>query len=355
MKLRKNLLFLLIAILVVGGGAYIIYGNQEETKRQTEIIAGGKTAIPVNIVLADYQSIPNEYSSNGTLAPLQEMMLSSEMAGTITRVLVKEGDYVRAGQTVATIKKDVLEVDHSNAQANYQNAVTTNQRYENAFKTGGITKQQLDQSRLQLQNAKNMLRQANIRVGDSNVKTMISGIINQRSVEPGAVVAPGTPLFQIVNVAKLKLQVTVNESRVATLKLGDPVKVTMSVYPDKVFYGKVTFIAPLGDAALNFPVEVTIENNPTHDLKAGMYGTATFGDHTEHSYLIVPKEAFVDGISNQQVFVVQKDQTVKLTKVVTGQIFGDKVQIISGLQPGTTVVTSGQINLANGSKISVIK
>ncbi len=75
----------------------------------------------------------------------------------------------------------------------------------------------------------------------------------------------------------------------------------------------------------------------------------------QHAYMTLPKNAFVDGVSNNKVFVVQKDNTVKLTKVVGGRIFGDKIEIISGLNEGDRVVTSGQINLTDGTKISVIK
>lgn len=358
MKIVKTLIYVLIAAGLLVGGAYIINKNQKETNRQTAIIAGNAAVVPVNIVLADYEHMSADYVSNGTFAPLQQMNLASEMSGKVTRVLVKEGDFVRAGQTVATVKKDALEVDRSTAEAAYQNAIVDNQRFENAFKTGGVTKQQLDQSRLQLKNAKNALAQTNIRVGDANVRTLVSGYINKKMVEPGAVVSPGTPLFEIVNTSKLKLQVAVNEAEVANLKLGDQINIKVSVYPDKDFVGNISFIAPLADASLNFPVEITVTNNPNNELRAGMYGTAIFSNiesGNQHAYLVLPKDAFVDGVSNNKVFVVQPDQTVKMVPVVSGKIFGDKVEIISGINKGDKIVTSGQINLSNGTKITVIK
>ncbi|MBS1570926.1 MAG: efflux RND transporter periplasmic adaptor subunit, partial [Bacteroidetes bacterium] len=326
MKIVKTLMYLLIAAGLLGGGAYIINKNQKETARQTAIIASTNAEVPVNIVVADFQTMSSDYLSNGTFAPLQQMNLASEMSGKVTRVLVKEGDFVRAGQTLATVKKDALEVDRSTATAAYQNAIVDNQRFENAYKTGGVTKQQLDQSRLQLQNAKNAVQQSNIRVGDANVKTLVSGYINKKTVEPGAVVSPGTPLFEIVNTSKLKLQVTVNEAEVANLKKGDIVKINVSVYPDKEFAGRISFIAPLADASLNFPIEIMVENNPNNDLRAGMYGTAVFSakeSGTGHNLMTIPKDAFVEGVSSNKVFVVQPDNTVKMVSVVSGKIFGD--------------------------------
>ena len=150
------------------------------------------------------------------------------------------------------------------------------QRYENAFKTGGVTQQQLDQAKLALENAEARVAQARIRVGDANIKSSINGIVNKRYIEPGAVVTPGTQLFELVDVSKLKLNIAVNETQVANLKIGDKVDVKASVFPDKNFAGTVTFIAPKADNSLNFPVEIEIAGNPGNQLKAGMYGTAIF-------------------------------------------------------------------------------
>ncbi|NAW50894.1 efflux RND transporter periplasmic adaptor subunit [Elizabethkingia argentiflava] len=358
MKIGKTILYMLIAAGLLGGGAYIINQNQKKTHQKTAIIASRNASVPVNITTVDFEHLNIDYSSNGIFAPWQSLSLSSEISGRIVRVLAKEGDFVRVGQTLATIKKEALEVDYSNASATYQNAVADNQRYENAYKTGGVTKQQLDQSRLQLKNAKNALEQAHIKVGDTNVKASISGYINKKYIEPGSMVSPGASLFDIVNVSQLKLQVSVNEREVSTLKIGDQVKVKASVYPDKDFYGRVSFIAPLANSSLNFPVEISVDNNANHLLRAGMYGTAVFSRKdtgVQHAYMVIPKDAFVNGVSSNKVFVVQKDNSVKLTSVVSGRVFGDKIEIISGLNSGDRVVISGQINLNDGTLVSIIK
>ncbi|MGS0747093.1 efflux RND transporter periplasmic adaptor subunit [Halpernia sp. GG3] len=221
-------------------------------------------------------------------------------------------------------------MDNSTARATYQNAIVDNQRYENAFKTGGVTKQQVDNSRLQLKNSKAQLEQSNIRVGDTNVKATINGVVNKRFIEPGSVVSPGTKMFDIVNVSSLKLKVTVNESQVANLKLGETIDVKASVFPEETFQGKISFIAPLADASLSFPVEIQIANNSQNKLRAGMYGTAIFSSKDKgvsHAMLVAPKEAFVDGVSSGQVFVINRDNSVTLTKVTTGIIFVTKLKL----------------------------
>ncbi|SFH87030.1 efflux RND transporter periplasmic adaptor subunit [Halpernia frigidisoli] len=358
MKKARPFIYGAIAIILVIAGAFTLKRNKEKNQEQTAIVAQTNSAIIVNSAVVKYEHISTDYSSNGTFAPFQELTFPSEISGRIVRVFVDEGSYVRIGQTLATIKKDQLEVDNSTARATYQNAIIDNQRYENAFKTGGVTKQQVDNSRLQLKNSKAQLEQSNIRVGDTNVKATINGVVNKRFIEPGSVVAPGTQMFDIVNVSSLKLKVTVNETQVANLHLGDEIEVKASVFPEETFSGRITFIAPLADASLSFPVEIQIDNNSQNKLRAGMYGTAVFSSKDKgisHAILIVPKEAFVDGVSSGQVFVINKDSSVTLTKVTTGRIFGDQIEIISGLKPDQNVVTTGQINLTNGAKVQVAK
>jgi RND family efflux transporter MFP subunit len=296
-----------------------------------------------------------DLSANGNFAPVQQLNFAAENSGRVTQVLVDEGAYVRKGQTLAVIKTDVLNIDLETAQASYQNAQKEKQRYENAFQTGGVTQQQLDQAILSLQNAEARVAQARIRVSDANIKSSINGIVNKRYIEPGAVVNPGSQLFELVDVTRLKLAVTVNETQVAHLKTGDKVTVKASVFPDKTYTGTVSFVAPKADASLNFPVEIEVASNPGNLLKAGMFGTAIFSLPHTAPVILIPRSAFVGSVSGNQVFVVENGTTARSRNVISGRVLGDKVEILQGLNEGETIITSGQINLADGSRITAIK
>ena len=353
--MKKTLIYIVIAAVLVGLAAYKISSNKSKQEAEVAEVAKEVDKINVNVVTVQYESINTDYIANGTFLPKQEMNQSSEISGRIVSVLVKEGTRVGAGQTLATIKRDAIDVDVSQAQNNLQNAIIDNQRYENAFKTGGVTKQQLDNSRLQLKNAQAAVRAQSVRVNNAAVRAGISGTINKRMVEPGAVVSPGTPMFEIVNINSLKLSVLVDESQVGKIQLGQQVAINVNVLPEDSFSGRITFIAPKSDASLNFPVEIEVQNRG--NLKAGMYATAIFqtnnGAETQNM-LTVPATAFVNGVSSGQIFVAQNG-VAKLIKVTPGKVYGDKVQILNGLKNGDQVITSGQINLDNGSKINIIK
>ncbi|GEN72715.1 MULTISPECIES: efflux RND transporter periplasmic adaptor subunit [Chryseobacterium] len=353
--MKKTLIYIIVAAVLIGLAAYKIADNKKKQETEVKEVAKQVDKINVNVVTVARENIDTDYTANGTFIPKQEMNQSSEIAGRIVSVLVKEGSRVSAGQTLAVIKKDAIEVDVSQAQNNLQNAIIDNQRYENAFKTGGVTKQQVDNSRLQLKNAQAAVRAQGVRVNDTSIRAGISGTINKKMVEPGTVVSVGTSMFEIVNINSLKLSVLVDESQVGRIQLGQEVPINVNVLPGESFSGRITFIAPKSDASLNFPVEIEVQNRG--NLKAGMYATALFktnhGAETQNM-LTVPAEAFVNGVSSGQLFIVSNG-TAKLIKVQTGKVYGDKVQILSGLNGGEQVVTSGQINLDNGSKINIVK
>jgi RND family efflux transporter MFP subunit len=354
--MKKSLIYIVIALLFAGFAAYKIVDNKKQQTAKVQEVAKQVDKINVNVETVKFDHIDTDYTSNGTFLPKAETNLSSEISGKVVSVLVKEGSRVGAGQVVATIKKDAIEVDMSQAQNNLQNAIIDNQRYENAFKTGGVTKQQLDNSRLQLKNAQAAVRAQGVRVNNAAVRAGISGTVNKRMVEPGAVVSPGTPMFEIVNINTLKLSVLVDESQISKLQIGQVVPISVNVYPEDSYSGKITFIAPKSDASLNFPVEIEVSNNGK--LKAGMYATAVFKTNngaSSQSLLTVPVEAFVNGVTSGQLFIVDNNGTAKMIKVQIGKVFGNRVHVISGLKGGEQVITSGQINLDNGSKINIVK
>lgn len=354
----KKILRILLAVVIIGGSmmliASVLKKNKEKAEEKTAVVAQTNATVSVRASEVVKTSPELDVIANGNFAPSQELSFSAEKAGRVVNVLVKEGSNVSKGQVLATIRVDQLNVDLSSAEAAYQTAVTDFDRYTNAFKTGGVTQQQLDQAKLQLSNAKARLEASRINLGDASIRASINGIVNAKYIEPGSVVAAGTKLFDIVNVSTLKLMVTVNEAQVANLKTGKQVKVRASVFPGKEFTGAITFIAPKADASLNFPVEITIANNPGQQLKAGMYGTAVFDFPDQKATIIVPRSAFVGSVSSGEVFVADNG-VAKLKKVTAGRIFGDKVEVIDGLQEAEQVIISGQINLADGTRITVIK
>jgi membrane fusion protein (multidrug efflux system) len=354
----KKIIIAVLVIVAIGAGiALILTNNKKKNAEKTAFIAEGGGAVAVRVATVEKKTVDQDYSANGNFIPKQELNFLSENAGRVSAIYVDEGAKVTKGQTLAKIDAEIINTDRETAQATYQNAQRDQARYQSSFETGGVTQQQLDQAKLATQNAKLRLQASQRKVSDANIKSPINGIINKRYIEVGAFVnTQGTQLFEIVDVSKLKLKVNVNESQVANLKIGDQIDIRSSVFPNDKFSGKVTFIAAKADATLNFPVEIEVDNSNKNTLKAGMYGTAIFRAPKQDPSILIPRTSFVGSVSSNQVFVLDKtNNTSKLRKVVAGRILGENVEILDGLKEGESVITSGQINLAEGTAVSIVK
>ena len=242
--MKKSILTIVLIVATLGIIAYVLTNNKKENEAKTAIVAEKNASISVKVATVKTEEVSLDFVANGNFAPLQELSFSAEKPGRVVRVLVDEGDRVRIGQTLAIVRSEQITADLQTAQASYQNALTDYSRFENAFKTGGVTKQQLDQAKLSLVTSKSRLQQAKVNIGDTNIKATINGIVNKKYVEPGSVLGAGTQLFDIVNVSKLKLKVNVNENQVAGLKVGNSITVKASVYPDATFSGKIYIHRP---------------------------------------------------------------------------------------------------------------
>jgi len=353
-KKGKNLLIVtLVVVLSITLIAFVLRHNKKVNQEKIAIASQTVESVYVETFNVKSKPLTLNYVANGVFLANQQLDFSSEIAGRIVDILVKEGDFVKEGQLLATIKSDKLSVELENAQDIYNKALKDKERFENSFKNGGVSQQQLDQATLALENASAQLEQAKIRYNDTKIKASITGYVNKRYIEPGTYSSPGTPLFELVDVSKLKLKVAVNETQVTNIKIGDKVKVKASIFPDKEFMGKVSFVAYKADQSLNFPIEVEVENNVTMNLKAGMYGSVEFNYQDENKKLIIPRNAFVGSVNNNKVFVIENGHA-KMKDVISGRILGNEVEVIKGLNENDVVVTTGQINLTEGTKVTVL-
>ena len=355
--MKRVITIILVIAVALAAIVLVLKNNKKKNDAKTEYIAKGGGAVAVRIATVEKKTVDLDFNANGNFAANQELNFLSENAGRVSAIYVKEGDRVSKGQVLARIDAEIINTDRETAEAAYQNALKDEARYQSSYQTGGVTQQQLDQAKLATRNAQLRLQVSKRKLNDASIKSPINGIVNKKYIEVGAfVTAQGTQLFELVDVSKLKLKVNVNESQVANLKLGDKIDIKSSVFPTEKFDGRITFIAPKADATLNFPIEIEVANNTKNSLKAGMYGTAVFNFPQQAPTILIPRTSFVGSVSSNQVFVLDKTSNkAKVRNVTSGRILGENVEILDGLAAGETVIISGQINLAEGTEVTVVK
>ena len=349
-----------ISIIVIIAIASIIsvklYLNKQELNDQASI-KEVEYAIPVKIENVKKQSLSQSFVTTGEFEGLEEVILIAESQGSIQYLKFKEGDKVLKGQVIAKIDAVSLNSQMASLQSNLEKARTDVARFERLEKSGAVSKAQLEDANLKLESIQSNIAQTRQQLSFTTVKSPIDGIVNEIMVEETSFVMPGNQIAQIVRVDKLKLITMVSESDLSMIEEGQLVQIQTEVYPLKTIEGKVSNISVKADQSKKF--KVTIEVNQTASskkLRSGMFAEAQFGQLKGKSVstLMIPRKALVGSMQNASIYVVENKKAV-LKKIKIGSKINDQVIVLSGIEEGDQIVTTGMINLKNMSKVNIIK
>jgi multidrug efflux system membrane fusion protein len=219
---------------------------------------------------------------------------------------------------------------------------------------------QVNEAAAGVSGARAQLTQNRVPLGDTTLTVPADALIIKRLVEVGALVKPGDPAFTLANISQVKAVFGVPDIRLSSVRLGSPVSVTADSRPGRRFRGQVTAIAPSADPKSRvFQVEVTIPN-PDRQLEAGLIVTAEFDGHTVgESSLVVPMQAIIGQPGEQAGYAVYvtegsgENATARLRRVELGTVYGDQIEVTSGVRTGEQVVVSGPGLLHDGQKVRI--
>ncbi len=348
---------ILITVLIVGAAiaaaAFILMSNKEKMQEQTELAKKVNATIPVQVEEVKEEQIGGTFTATGSFAPAKQIVVVTELAGKVISLPVAEGQFVEKGQLLARMDYAIHEADLKSAEANLQKLSTDRERYQRLVSSGGVTQAQLDEINLAYVNAEARVVAAKKKLADSYIRAPFAGYVNKRFVEEGAYLNASKEVFEIVETSRLKMVVNVSESQVLSVSQAEKITVQADVYPGTEYKAKLNFIGAKADANLNFPVELQIENVKDKPLRSGMYGRATFHLAKGQPSLIVPRSALLGSVDEGRVYVVSNG-AVEIREIVAGRTFSNFIEVVSGLEKGEKVVTSGQINLSPGAKVTVM-
>ena len=207
-NMKKKSIITIVALLGVAVAFFLILqNNKRKNQAELDIVAQTNSEVAVRVAPVKKEEISGQFSVNGTFLPETQAQIAAELGGQVVEIYVAEGSSVKKGQVIARLSGDKINVNVANAKAVLDNALSTLKRYEAAFATGGVTAVQLDQARLQVENARAGYQSATLNSGDTSIRSKVDGIVNRKLVEVGTVVGPGTPILEVVDISSLKLRV----------------------------------------------------------------------------------------------------------------------------------------------------
>ena len=351
----KRIIKAVVWVAVLGTLGYLGYTqlakNKQKLEENAKLTQERNTTIPVITAKVGTKLMKGDFNVIGNFAPYQHVAVMSEAAGKIIQLNFDNGSIVQAGATLASIDNDLLKIQLETTKINLAKAGNDFKRLNILLGEGGVTQQQLDDAKLGIDNLNSQVKSIEKQIAMSYVKAPISGVISNKMVEKGSLVAPSMKLADLTNISRLKMQVYLTEEQVVTVKKGQRLQMVVDLFPDKKFEGTVNFIDVNADPTRRYLVEIEI-SNPGNTLKAGMTGTVFFEGGVEREVLAIPREAITGSLQAAKVYVVENGKAI-LRPIETGNIFGENVHVRSGLTAGETIVVSGQINLEDGMDIQI--
>lgn len=373
-KAKKKLVIGITAgVLVAGAGTYYYYTHNPKTTAVDHSAHQGGNPITVSgdIVKLDakarqlagvqtaqvaMRSLNKEIKTTGKIAMNESgrTYITSRVEGRVDELYVTaEGEYIAPGQAIASVYSPT----YIAAQEEYLLALDNVQKLKGAGRdVVQINNRLLDAARRKLQllnvsdNDIEHLQHTRRPNDYMTIYAQFGGTVLEKLMLPGTYIMPGDKIFGLSDLSVVWMYADIYEKDLAGINPGQTVTVTSGAYPGESFTGQVTFINPVMDDATR-TVKVRVEmSNPGGRLKPNMFVNANIHMPLAES-LVIPESSLLDAGTRKIVFVAQGEDTFVKRDVVVGQSAEGYIQILSGLQPGDTVVTAATFLIDSQTKL----
>lgn len=333
-----------------------------------------ETPTPVGVSTARSAPIHDEVALNGDLVARRLSRLSSEADGLVAEVLVDDGDWVDAGDVIVRLDSRIAQIERDTvtarvdeatarereAERQYRELLRLKERQHVAATTVDAAKAQMDIEAAAGRQADSALARAMELLRQHSVVAPFAGVIQRKLVESGEWIETNTAIAELVDVAVLRLDVSVPQHYYRDVDVDTSVVIQLDAMPERTFEAKVTTKVAVGDtASRTFRVRIDVPNYE-HALAPGMSARVTLRIADQAPALLLPRDAVVrkpDGSINVWVIVVEDGITKAVPREIeTGRSFHDHVEILAGdVNPGQEVVVRGNEILRPGQPVLVAK
>ena len=336
--------------------------------------APGREAVTADVEVVQSSTVPVTRSVAGSVRAATVTSVSAQLLGTVTRVHVREGDRVRAGQLLVEIddragqagsaraRAGGVEIDRAieAAQVNARLAEATYARYASLHERRSVSAQEFDDVKARRDAANAELQrliagragvraarvEADTYLDYTRLRAPMSGVVTARFVDPGAQAAPGMPLLTIEEQGRYRVETTADEEIASTLRRGDPVTVDLG---SRRVEARVSRIVPALQSATRSAL-VQIDLDGAVPVRSGSFARVSFPLGSRGA-VTVPSSAIARRGQLASVFAVGPDQIARLRLITVGETFDGRSEVLSGIDPGEKVVTRAAASLRDGMRI----
>lgn len=298
------------------------------------------------------QDITDYYTLPGTVEAWDDIIIPSEISGPVTWIGKDEGSYVQKGEAILKINTDNLLANLNTAKVHLEDDKKEFLRQKNLYAQKAVSQKQFDAAKKIYDLAEVSYRLALDEYNKSTIKSPVTGIIDDVMPNIGEYVSQGTDVARLIDMSKLKIYVYVPENDVKYLRLGQKVDVYVAEIGGEknIKQGVINYISVVSDSASNLTHKIRIDIDLDRDIRPGRIVRVDIIRKTFYDVMAVDIYAVIDK-DGQKIVFINNNGTAEERKVITGDMIGTKVIIISGIEPGDDLITGGQQFLSNGSPV----
>jgi membrane fusion protein, multidrug efflux system len=313
--------------------------------------SGAPQAIPVRAIIVEKGALKDFIFVNGSTAPNEEVAISSEVPGKVQRILFKEGALVNKG--VALVQLDDAELQAERRRLVVQQELNQRiaERLKALYDKEGVSLQEYEVAKAEAEKVKAEIALIDVQIEKRTIRAPFSGRLGLRLVSEGSYISPGLAIVSLISINPIKLEFSVPEKYSRAVGSGTIVKFQMDGY-DGDYDATVVAVEPNIDLATRtFRLKATAPN-PGGKIIPGAFAKVIVNLRKFDDAIMVPTEAIVPEQNEKKVFVYRSGIAQSVT-VETGIRQESAIQVLSGLENGDTVITSGVLQIRPGVPVTI--
>ncbi len=349
MRSTSRIVISLLLLAIAGGMGYLAYQQYLATPVANGGFAGPAAAALVVAETVSLQVMPDEIEAIGTVKANESVTVSAKVTETVRAVNFSDGDYVKRGAVLLELTNEEQTAQLAEARANLDDARNQLKRVEDLAKQGSIPISQVDETRSRFAATEARLEGILARLSDRLIRAPFSGLLGFRTVSPGTLVTPNTPITTLDDISVAKLDFSVPENFYGLLAADLPVTAEGVAWPGREFHGKVVSIGSRVDPVTRaVPVRAEFANEDLA-LRPGMLLTVHLYKERPAS-VVLAESAVIQRQDRSYVYRIVDGQAL-LTEVGVGRRRRGIVEILTGLNPEDRVVVDGVARLRDGTRV----
>lgn len=349
-----------LALAAVAVGTFQACGNLrgEDPPPEAGVDEGFRRVVNVEVERVEPRSFTRSIDLPGVAMAMRDVVVSAEEAGVVRRIVRDKGRPVRRGQAIVRFDDAILraQVQSAAAQAEYDEEVW--ERRKRLYEEDSIGSElSYHEAQHSAEQSRGNLTALQERLARTTVSAPISGILNDRLVEIGTMVSPGTSVARIVQTDTIRIVAGAPERYALDLPVGARATVSLDVLADQVFEGTISYVSAVVDPdSRTFPIELMLPN-PDELIKPGMIAEVSVVQEEILDAIVVPQQALVAMEDGFVVFVAEgvgEEARAVARRVSISVSQGNDVVVGSGLNGGDQLVVVGQQGLTEGDRVRVV-